>query len=286
MKIALLTCANLDQYITYEDHLNKALEKENIQYQWIDWKNAKEIDWVEFDGALIRTTWDYQAHYKEFIEALEYISAQTKLWNPIDIVKWNSSKDYLNEFINTETPPVPNIKIHPTNISDIESCFEKFNCNIIIIKPFISAGSHDTFRIERDAISKFCDQIFEAAGRKKMMAQPFLENINLEGEFSLHFFDGEFSHAILKTPKEGDFRSQEEFGSNVQSIVPTEEQLHYAKKVLSHIRKKLLYARVDFVRGGKDYYLMELELIEPSLYFNFDLDSADRLVKKILKRLN
>lgn len=286
MKIALLTCEDLDQYVTYEDHLNKALEKRNIQYHWIEWKKAEEIDWVEYDGALIRTTWDYQAHYDEFIKKLEYISSQTKLWNPIDIVKWNSSKDYLNEFINSETPPVPNIRIAPTNITDIEKSFEQFNCQTIIVKPFISAGSHDTYKIDRNNISKHSDQIFEAAGRKKLMAQPFLENINLEGEFSFHFFDGEFSHAILKKPKDGDFRSQEEFGSNIKSITPTEDQLIYAKKVLSHIKKKLLYARVDFVRGGKDYYLMELELIEPSLYFNFDLNSAERLVEKILKRLN
>lgn len=286
MKIALLTCQELEGYIAYEEHLDAALEKAGVEFEWIVWTNWKEVDWTQYSAALIRTTWDYQKKIEEFLEALTHISSQTQLFNSLDTIKWNHSKDYLLEFNNTETKPVPTQEVHITEKNDFFFLFEKLESEQIIIKPFISATAHDTFHLNKSNWEEYVDKIIRVNRRKRMMVQPFLVNIQKEGEYSLHFFDGEFSHAILKTPKEGDFRSQEEYGSNIQTIEPDQKMLEYAQKVLLHRGEILLYARVDFVRTGTgDFNLMELELIEPSLYFGYGEGSADKLVSALIKRI-
>lgn len=285
MKVALLTCRNLDEYITYENHLDDALNAKDIKFEWIEWEDYQKVDWNSFDCAVIRTTWDYQKNYQEFIKALEHISSKTKLFNPLEIVKWNSSKDYLLEFNQTETKPVPIIEINISNETDILELFNKLECETIVIKPFISAGSYLTYKVDMNNYLQLSDDIISACKEKKMMAQPYMESIANEGEFSLHFFDKQFSHAILKKPKAGDFRSQEEFDSDIKSITPEPAAMSFAQKVLDHIKEDLLYARVDFVRKKDDqFYLMELELIEPSLYFSYDKDSATRLVEKMIQK--
>lgn len=285
MKIALLTCKELEGYIAYEEHLDLALEKAGIEFDWIIWSEWREVDWKSYDSGIVRTTWDYQKHIDDFLQAMKEISNQTKLFNSYETIKWNHSKDYLLEFNQTSTKPVPTAEVKIESSSDIEQLFNQFNSEKIIIKPFISATAHYTFWLTPENFKESLDKIIEVNNRKRMMAQPFLSSVLEEGEYSFHFFDGEFSHAILKTPKPGDFRSQEEYGSHVRSITPDSSMLDFAKNVLSHLKEKLLYARVDFVRNGEKFNLMELELIEPSLYFGYGEGSADRLVSALLKRL-
>lgn len=287
MKIALLTCQELEGYIAYEEHLDAALEKAGIEFEWIVWTNWKEVDWTEYSAAIIRTTWDYQKKIEEFLEALTHISSQTKLFNPLETVKWNHSKDYLLEFNETDTKPVPTQEVHIIEKTDLFVLFENLKSEQIIIKPFISATAHDTFFLSKSNWEENLDNIIKVNQKKRMMVQPFLQNIQKEGEYSLHFFDGQFSHGILKTPKEGDFRSQEEYGSNIQSIEPEKSMMDFAQKVLSHLKETLLYARVDFVRtDSNNFNLMELELIEPSLYFGYGEGSADKLVNALVKRIS
>ena len=112
------------------------------------------------------------------------------------------------------------------------------------------------------------------------MVQPFMPNIVSEGEFSLFYFGGEYSHTILKTPKPKDFRVQEEHGGIIKAVQPTDKLLKAGQKVFEFIAPKPLYARIDFVRdAADDFALMELELIEPALYFRMDEESPKRFAK-------
>ena len=113
-----------------------------------------------------------------------------------------------------------------------------------------------------------------------------MQTIVDEGEFSLFYFNNTYSHAILKTPSQGDFRVQEEHGGQLQKIEPDAALTEQAEKTLSAIDKELLYARLDFVRTSSGYALMEAELIEPSLYFNLDADSAERFARAIVEKMS
>ena len=117
------------------------------------------------------------------------------------------------------------------------------------------------------------------------MVQPFMENICLEGEYSCFYFDGKYSHSILKTPKAQDFRVQEEHGGRLTSIKAEAKLLEQADIALKAINELPLYARVDFVRYRQGFALMEAELIEPSLYFNMDEESAARFAGAFVERM-
>ena len=109
------------------------------------------------------------------------------------------------------------------------------------------------------------------------MSQPFIKNVQIEGEYSLFFFSNKFSHAILKTPKEKDFRVQEEHGAYIISIKPEKDLLETAATVLKLVEPVPVYARCDFIRAPDGrFLLMELEVIEPSLYFRMNSKAAGR----------
>jgi hypothetical protein len=114
--------------------------------------------------------------------------------------------------------------------------------------------------------------------------QPFIENIQRESEYSLFFFAGDHSHAILKSPEGGDFRVQEEHGADIVSFVPEAALIKVARRVIEKVAPQPVYVRADFVRGSDGRFLvMELELIEPSLYFRTDVGAADRFASAFNK---
>lgn len=278
-KCALLTCKNLDGFVHDEHHLEKALQEQDWQYDWVQW-HSEDVDWNQYQCALVRTTWDY-IHYRElFLQKLKKIhQSQCQLLNPYSTICWNSDKIYLQDLKSKGLSTVPTLwrKIHSFN--ELEGVFDDLKCDKVVIKPRVGAGAHQTYVVE-----KFQDRnILASLLNSEVMIQPFMEEVVRQGEYSAHFFAEEFSHMILKKPKPGDFRSQEEFGSDIQAVAITSEQFNFCKQVLSCIKEKCLFARVDFVYGnlsGKET-LMELELIEPSLYFRFKKESAKLLVQKL-----
>jgi glutathione synthase/RimK-type ligase-like ATP-grasp enzyme len=115
---------------------------------------------------------------------------------------------------------------------------------------------------------------------RPFFVQPFISNVQSEGEYSLFFFSGEYSHAILKTPEQDDFRSQEEHGADIKSVTASSRQIEAAEQLLALVEPQPTYVRVDLVRGDDgNFLLMELELIEPSLYLRTDPESAGRFAR-------
>ncbi len=275
---ALLTCESLVGNILDEDRLEQALEKQGWSYQWIPWK-TENVNWNQFDAALIRTTWDYFADRDFFLSQLKKIEDSTcRLFNPYPLVEWNSDKSYLTDLSSKNIATIPTHWISGFEDKEIEMCFENWNCEKLVVKPAVGAGAKNTFKITPEFKSKTpIHQCY--APDEVLMVQPFMEKILLEGEHSAHFFGGEFSHMVLKTPKENDFRSQEEFGSYVRKLEISSGDLRFCQKVLDTLDSQWLYARVDFINDSEGSpTLIELELIEPSLYFRYDEESASRLV--------
>ncbi|HEY6231023.1 MAG TPA: hypothetical protein VIW64_07160 [Pyrinomonadaceae bacterium] len=268
MKIALLSIPpqELKKFVADDKWVIGPLRELGHVAKFVPWKKAG-VKWQQFGGVIIRTTWDYQDHLSEFLDVLQQIESQTRLANPLKIVRWNADKRiYLRDLAKRGATIVPTIwKKGKINSRQIEEWFGQLKCDEIVIKPTVGANAQDASRLKRGegdaaALSK------RFAGRS-FMVQPFMSAITTEGEFSLFYLNGEYSHAILKTPRMGDFRVQEEHGGKIKAIKPTPNLLAAGQKVLQCISTRLLYARVDFVRTAPDEFaLMELELIEPSLY--------------------
>ena len=148
-----------------------------------------------------------------------------------------------------------------------------------MIKPTISANSDNTFWLKKESFQAKKELLEDSLANRQLMIQPFIPAIVEEGEYSLFYFAGNYSHCILKTPKQGDFRVQEEHGGILKSIDPSQALFDAAQKALQTIPEKVLYARIDLVDYKDHFHLMEIELIEPSLYFNLDDKAAIRFAE-------
>ncbi|HSK70093.1 MAG TPA: hypothetical protein VK892_00250, partial [Pyrinomonadaceae bacterium] len=262
-----LSMDSLAGYVSDDELAIAPLRELGWNVETISWRD-KTVDWNDFEAVVIRTTWDYQSEPDAFLDVLRQIeSSKARLENPLKIVEWNLSKIYLRELENAGINIVPTVwgeeKIDEERF---KSWREFFKTGEIIIKPIISATAEFTYLLQ-----DFPPELSEIFAARKYMVQPFMPNIVGEGEFSLFYFGGEYSHAILKTPKPADFRVQEEHGGIIQAVEPDAKLLKAGRKAFDFIKPPPLYARVDFVRdAGDDFALMELELIEPALYFRMD----------------
>jgi glutathione synthase/RimK-type ligase-like ATP-grasp enzyme len=277
-KLAFLTCSELNPNSILDDHLVKSkLEGMGHQVSSVIWDHEK--NWEKFDAVIVRTTWDYQQKSQLFFQTLQTISEQSQLYNPIRLMQWNGSKLYLKELAAKGIPTIPTLWVDDLTDLEFENICQKLNCKEFIIKPTIGAGSSGLHRIKSSKDLNFDDPQLNSS--KVKMIQPFLPEIQKQGEFSLIFFNQKLSHAINKLPKAGEFRSQEEFGSQITSIVPDQTILKIAEQAVATLPHKPLYARVDLVMYEKQYRVIELELIEPNLYFSTHSSAADNFINAL-----
>lgn len=273
MKIVFLSCDSLEGYVVDDQLVVKLLENEGHVIKVISWSD--DADWSQFDCAIIRTTWDYVKRHTEFVEKLKFISTKTKLYNDINTVQWNIHKGYLLDLEKRGVTIVPTLLFKHDGPLNIPTSWknEKF-----VIKPAISATSYRTHVMDADKIlsGSFRDDLVPG----DWLCQPFVPHI-IEGEFSLVYFGKQFSHALVKIPKSGDFRVQEEFGGEILPYKPSEKLLALGESIMKAIPQDLLYARVDVIPFENHYALMELELIEPSLYFRTSKESPQNFIKAL-----
>ena len=262
---------SLDGYIA-DDHLAVGpLNDLGWQVDTVSWRNS-QTDWSRFEAVVIRTTWDYQQDPGHFLEVLRTIEASgARLENSLDIVRGNIEKSYLRLLQEDGVPIVPTIWGARYDDVSFDSWLRELAAGEVVIKPTVSATAENTYRL-----SKFDPSLADIFESRPFMVQPFMSSILTEGEFSLFYFGGEYSHAILKTPKPADFRVQEEHGGIIKAVTASEALRRAGREAFETISPTPLYARVDFVRTEDDNFaLMELELIEPALYLRMD-DVAPR----------
>jgi glutathione synthase/RimK-type ligase-like ATP-grasp enzyme len=265
--ICFLSCRDVENLIV-DDHLAIHEMEQNGEYKvsTIAWDD--EADWASFDLVVIRTTWDYVPRHAEFLKKLEKIASLTKLLNPPEVVRWNHHKGYLKELEAKGVAIVPTVMFKYPGAISIPS---DWNYSKFIVKPAISATAFKTIIVSRAEVETvaFKDMLTEG----DWLLQPFIEGIK-DGELSLCFFNKEYSHACIKIPKAGDFRVQAEHGGDIQKLEPDQELLTVSQNLVNKIPFDLLYGRVDLARFDGQLVLMELELIEPSLYFRTNPQAA------------
>lgn len=249
---------------------------------FVPWR--ADADWSKFEAVLIRSTWDYYKHLESFLTALEHIDAETRLLNPLEVVRWNSRKTYLADLEERGVEIVPTVFAAHLEPKGLATLFDRFQSDRIIIKPVVSAGAHRTFLLHRDLVAAASTEERAAAvecfADEEFMAQPFIGSVLNEGEYSVFYFDDKFSHTVVKTPKVRDFRVQEEHGGTIRKVAPPAGLETSARRALEAIEPDPLYARVDLVRGSSGRWMvMEVELIEPSLYLRTSAQASTRLAK-------
>lgn len=266
---AFLTLADRGEY-TITDHLAieplRLLDWETIEVPW----DAPGMDWARFDAVVIRSTWDYHEHAERYLAVLAKIESETQLFNPLSVCRWNLDKRYLRDLESRDVPIVPTIWLDRLDAARIPELFSELGRREIVVKPTVGANAHGAF-VLRESDPAAWGPALTRLQERATLVQPFVNSVVEEGEVSLFYFGGVYSHAVLKTPRDGDFRVQEEHGGSVRTVSAAAGFEEAGRRALDAVPETLLYARVDLVRlADGTAAVMELELIEPSLYFTTD----------------
>ena len=283
-RIALTTCARLPALAPDEALLVAALAKLGIEGRAATWDDPA-VDWQAFDAIVMRSAWDYHLKHDAFVAWLDARERDGRpLWNPVPLLRWNSNKRYLGDLAKRGVNVVPTRWAEEFPELSLAEIMDRAGWREVVVKPAVSATAHETFRVHRDDAAAFEDRFTQLRRDYQMQVQPLVREILGEGEWSLCFFGGEFSHAIRKRPARGDFRVQDEHGGRAMLDEPPPGLADDAKKVLAKVQWPWAYARVDCCNVDERLLLMELEMLEPTFYLDLAPGAAERLAA-VLDRL-
>jgi glutathione synthase/RimK-type ligase-like ATP-grasp enzyme len=253
-----------------------ALKAAGCRVDAVAWTDVGDVG--GYDLVMPLVAWGYHLDYPNWLGLLD--RAEAEHWpmiNPPALLRWNSDKAYLAELADRGVSTVPTLAVEACCDADLEEARRRFDSEWLVIKPPVSASASGTHRLGPN------DDLPGDSARQPMIVQPLIEEISRTGEFSLMLFDGEFSHAVVKRPKSGDFRVQPHLGGITlpSKAPPGAERL--AKQALAAAPAKATYARVDIVPDDEGTLrIMELELIEPALFLDHAPDAGAAFTRSVL----
>jgi len=281
---------NIDWYVQNvldeDNYVLCALRKQGLKVEKKDWADP-EFDWSTTRSVIFRTTWDYFDRYSEFSTWLDKVSKVCTLLNSAEIIKWNIDKHYLRDLMDAGLNVAQTHYIKRSSNTTLQDLFNKTGWNEAVLKPTISGAARHTYRLTPKTALKHESILKTLLQNEDMIFQEFLNDIVSFGEISLMFMGGEFTHAIRKIAKEGDFRVQDDHGGRVVDYNATKEEIEFGVTSLKACPFETAYARIDVVRDNDGKLsLCELELIEPELWFRNNPDSSTILAKACKKILD
>lgn len=284
MKLALATAiASMGQDGDLEP-LREACEAAGITVSIVAWDDPT-VSWGRFDAVLLRSPWDYMDRLPEFLAWCDRVDALSRLWNPPEVVRWNTDKHYLGDLAARGVPVIDSHYLapgdDPAGLPDLAE---------FVVKPCVGAGSRDAqryLREDREAAIAHARRLLDAG--RHVLVQPYLHAVDTDGETALLYFEGEFSHAIRKAPllRRGEDPAQALFkDEHIQTREPGAAERAVADKVLAALPfGTLAYARIDLLPSPEGPKLLELEVTEPSVFLPYGEGAAARFADALRQRL-
>src|SRR3989338_5247958 len=272
MKIAYLRSPNTTYYLQKTGFLDEVevlkpyFAELGFQLVSVNWQDPK-VDWQQFDFVIPKNAWDYFDCHDQFTQWLDRMDqAKIPVRNATELIRWNSEKGYLLELQKKGASIAP-----LTILQNEETLFHaltEIKTNRVVVKPLVSGGGKQTDVFAKENRTAIQTAVKAILKKGPALLQPYLEKVS-QGEYSFFFFGGEFSHAVVKIPKPGDFRAHKLFGATMKAIKPSSEEIRMAANYLEHLPCQQHYARADVILVKKSFFLIELELIEPYLYLEY-----------------
>ena len=265
--------------------LLRAFREAGLQAEALAWDDPT-VEWSRFDAVLLRSTWDYTQHLARFLAWCERVDQCSLLLNALATVRWNIDKHYLGELAGKGAPVIETHYFEPGGKAlQATELARLIHSAEFVIKPCVGAGSRDAQRFERNQIEAALAHGNRLLARgESIMLQPYLAKVDEFGETALIYLGGRYSHAIRKGPllKPSAGASDSLFlAEDIQPRIASDAEHAVAEAVIKALPDTPLYARVDLLPGTDGPRLLELELVEPSLFFEHSEDAADRLVKLV-----
>lgn len=244
------------------------------------------VRWERFDAIVLRSTWNYHVAFRAFSEWLSALPDDRRVWNPVPLVRWNADKGYLLELERAGVPIPPTMRVSAGAAPPLGDLLLDRGWQEAVVKPAVSADAHDTMFVTSAAAPARQAEFARIAVAGDVLVQRLVPEIRSDGELSLVFFNGRFSHAVRKRPANGDFRVQERFGGAALFEAVPAALVDTCGQILRHLPREPLYARVDGIPSASGFVLMEVELVEPTLFLALDPASADRFADALLARVS
>lgn len=275
--IAFITCSEHPGLCEDDRLLLEPCRQAGLEVAPVIWDDAS-VDWTSYDACVIRSTWDYCQKLPAFERWIEAMHAQEiPLHNPPRLLKWNLRKTYLRDLQAKNIPIIPTLFVEKSDqVPRLQELLEDAptlpgSDDQFVIKQIVSAGGYQAWKIHASDALRFQSEFDRLVRETGALVQPYVPEVKTHGEWALLYYNGEFSHAVLKKPAAGEFRVQEKFGGNQWEETPPAELIEAGKSAIEAARKitgvqDVLYTRVDGVVVQGRFRVMELEMLEPSLF--------------------
>jgi hypothetical protein len=280
-RIAFVTYQALPTLSASDQLVLPYLHQSDVATVAVAWDDPS-IGWATFDAVILRSCWDYHLRPTAFRTWLMQLESQgVRVWNAVPVVRWNMDKQYLHDLHQTGVAIPPSRWFDHEAVVDLHAILGTEGWSRVVIKPRISATAHHTWVATArtlQADQRTLNQLLQQGG---VLIQPFIDEIVTQGEWSLIYFDKHYSHAVVKRPKNGDFRVQDDFGGTVDVGQPVPALLDQAQAIMDILPDRVLYTRLDAVVRDGQLMVMEVELIEPFLFLDRAADAAQHFATAI-----
>jgi glutathione synthase/RimK-type ligase-like ATP-grasp enzyme len=277
--VRLVTCAHLPVPDGDLPLLAAALTQRGLTLDVADWR-AETVDWSTAALTIVRSPWDYVDHLDDFLAWAARIDAVSTLWNPLELLRWNTHKAYLLELHGRGAPVVPTVVLLGGSAASLDGICDAQGWNSVVVKPAVASGAKGARRAEvGDADAQA--HLDALLTRGDALVQQFVPTIADEGEWSVVLVNGEVAHALRKRPAAGDYRVQEEWGGSAELVEPSASLVELATRVHAVLPTPSLYARIDIVMISGQWHIMEIEVTEPYLWLELAPQTTDRLADAI-----
>jgi glutathione synthase/RimK-type ligase-like ATP-grasp enzyme len=270
MKLRVATCKELPEVDVDEAPLRAALAAAGFDATWVAWDDPA-ADWASAVPTVIRSTWNYALDLPAFLAWIDRAAAAAPLWNPPDVVRANVRKRYLLDLAARGVPVVPTTLVERGTTATLPA-------TRLVIKPEVGAGSLGT-RVFAPDDPAAASHLASLTAHGAALVQPYLASVDDYGERSLVWIDGEITHAIRKNPR---FSGDDESITGPHPIADDERAVALA--AIAPYASRIFYGRIDLARDSSGQpMVMELELVEPSLFFAKHPPALDRYIAALAR---
>lgn len=285
-RIGLATAPEFPRLSEDDRLILEALQARGINSQPVIWSDDA-VRWDQYKLIVVRSCWDYHRRLKAFRSWIGMLETHSvALWNPPDLLRWNLDKSYLSDLRGSGVPTVPTVHIEQSSPQTLQSVLQNNGWDEAVVKPAVAATAYRTSRVTLATAVTDQQRLEEVLAHSDALVQPFVPEIQSEGEWSLIYLDGEFSHSVKKYPQSGEYRVQAEFGGRVVSETAPQSFIDIGHHALEQLEHRPLYARVDGVETETCIRVMEMELVDPELFFRHSEAAIEWFVDRLSDRLD